>query len=122
MRDIVMNAPRLDLAELEPHELEVALDARGCERFHARQLYRWIYRRGITDVERMTDLSRALRAQLQTDFTLSTPVVVGDESSVDGTRKLVLELRDSRRIEAVFIPDTPAMTFCISTQVGCAMA
>jgi 23S rRNA (adenine2503-C2)-methyltransferase len=42
--------------------------------------------------------------------------------SVDGTRKFVLELADRRRIESVFIPDTPSMTFCISTQVGCAMS
>jgi 23S rRNA (adenine2503-C2)-methyltransferase len=41
---------------------------------------------------------------------------------VDGTRKLVLELADGRHIESVFIPDTPSMTFCISTQVGCAMS
>src|SRR5687767_6146741 len=117
-----MSLPRLDLAELEPQELEAALDARGVERFHARQLYRWIYKRGITDFERMTDLSRRLRAQLQDEFALSTPRIVGDEQSVDGTRKFVLELQDQKRIEAVFIPDTPAMTFCISTQVGCAMA
>jgi 23S rRNA (adenine2503-C2)-methyltransferase len=114
--------PRLDLAELELHELEAALDARGCEKFHARQLYRWIYKRGVTDFERMTDLSRALRTQLQEEFTIGTPTVVGDEQSVDGTRKFVFQLEDGRKIESVFIPDTPSMTFCISTQVGCAMA
>ena len=113
---------RPDLAELELNELEAALDARGCERFHARQLYRWMYRRGVTDFELMTDLSRTLRAQLQEDFTITTPRVVMDDTSVDGTRKFLLELSDRRRIEAVFIPDTPSMTFCISTQVGCAMA
>jgi 23S rRNA (adenine2503-C2)-methyltransferase len=48
---------RPDLAELELSELEAALEARGCERFHARQLYRWTYRRGVTDFERLTDLS-----------------------------------------------------------------
>ena len=114
-------ATHLDLAELELSELEAALDARGCERFHARQLYRWIYGRGVTDFERMTDLSRALRGQLEADFALTTPRVVGDDRSVDGTRKFLLELSDGRRIESVFIPDTPSMTFCISTQVGCAM-
>jgi 23S rRNA (adenine2503-C2)-methyltransferase len=113
---------RPDLAELELNELESALEVRGCERFHARQLYRWIYRRGVTDFERMTDLSRTLRSQLHEEFTLTTPRVVGDDLSIDGTRKFLLELADRRRIEAVFIPDTPAMTFCISTQVGCAMA
>ena len=45
-----------------------------------------------------------------------------EEVSIDGTRKFLLELADRRQIEAVFIPDTPAMTFCISTQVGCAMS
>ncbi|HVZ20912.1 MAG TPA: 23S rRNA (adenine(2503)-C(2))-methyltransferase RlmN [Vicinamibacterales bacterium] len=112
---------RQDLAELEPLELEDALEARGHERFHARQIYRWIYKRGVSDPDRMTDLSRALRATLRDEFVLHTPRVVGDEQSVDGTRKLELELADGRHIEAVFIPDTPAMTFCISTQVGCAM-
>ena len=117
-----MSSPRPDLAELELAELEAALDPRGVERFHARQLYRWIYRRGITDFDRMTDLSRDLRGRLSADFVLSTPRIESDERSVDGTRKFVLELADQRRIESVFIPDTPSQTFCISTQVGCAMA
>jgi 23S rRNA (adenine2503-C2)-methyltransferase len=63
-----------------------------------------------------------LRQTIKNEFVISTPRVVGDERSIDGTRKFVLELLDARRIEAVFIPDTPSMTFCISTQVGCAMA
>src|SRR5687767_14249666 len=70
----------------------------------------------------MTDLSRALRSALETRTTISTPRVATDEVSSDGTRKFLLELADRKRIEAVFIPDTPSMTFCISTQVGCAMA
>jgi 23S rRNA (adenine2503-C2)-methyltransferase len=112
----------MDIAELELTELEAALESRGHERYHARQLYRWIYRRGVTDFDRMTDLSRTLREQLPTEFTLATPKVISDERSVDGTRKFLLEFADTRRVEAVFIPDTPSMTFCISTQVGCAMA
>jgi len=112
----------VDLAELELNELEDALESRGTKRFHARQLYRWIYRRGITDFDLMTDLARPLRARFSAEFTISTPQVVSDETSVDGTRKFVLELGDRRRIESVFIPDTPSMTFCISTQVGCAMS
>ena len=112
----------VDLAELELSELEDALESGGTKRFHARQLYRWIYRRGVTDFDLMTDLARTLRAQFRTDFTIGAPQVVSEETSVDGTRKFVLELNDRRRIESVFIPDTPSMTFCISTQVGCAMS
>jgi len=117
-----MKHPPWDPTELELDELESALSERGVEPFHARQLYQWIYKRGVTDIDRMTDLSLALRAAIKTDCALSTPKVVTDQCSVDGTRKFALELSDSQCIEAVFIPNTPTMTFCISTQVGCAMA
>jgi len=117
-----MTTSRPDIAELEPHELEDALASVDVERFHARQVYRWIHKRAETDFERMTDLARPLRAQLSDEFTVSTPAIVSDERSTDGTRKLVLQLADGRKIESVFIPDTPSMTFCISTQVGCAMS
>jgi 23S rRNA (adenine2503-C2)-methyltransferase len=116
-----MSASPLNVAELDLQELERALETRGRERFHARQLYRWIYKRGVVDFDAMTDLSKELRTSLGAEFEVITPCVVSESQSVDGTRKFVLELRDQRRIEAVFIPDTPAMTFCISTQVGCAM-
>jgi 23S rRNA (adenine2503-C2)-methyltransferase len=115
-------ALRPDLANLERPALEQALADRGHERFRARQIFRWIYRHGVTDVSAMTDLGRDLRAALAEAFTLATPQLVERERSVDGTEKFLLRLGDDRRIEAVFIPDTPAMTFCISTQVGCAMA
>ena len=121
-RDRVGTAERTDLADLERPALEVALDARGHQRFHARQIFRWMYRRGVTDVEAMTDLSLELRAALARDFTLTTPSLAHRETSIDGTEKFLLRLADGRHIESVFIPDTPAMTFCISTQVGCAMA
>src|SRR5262245_130884 len=70
----------------------------------------------------MTDLRRERGEQLAADFTVQTPTIVHREESVDGTQKFLLRLRDGRTIESVFIPDTPSMTFCISTQVGCAMA
>ena len=112
----------LDLAELERPKLETILSRRGYEPFRARQLFGWIYRRGILAVDAMTDLPAALRNTLASDFTLSTPRVVARDRSSDGTEKFLLQLADRRRIESVFIPDTPAQTFCISTQVGCAMA
>jgi 23S rRNA (adenine2503-C2)-methyltransferase len=121
-RDSVGTAERTDLADLERPALEVALDARGHQRFHARQIFRWIYRRGVIDVAAMSDLSLELRAALARDFTLTTPALAHRETSIDGTEKFLLRLSDGRHIESVFIPDTPAMTFCVSTQVGCAMA
>jgi len=111
-----------NLAELERPALEMALAERGYERFRARQIFRWIYRRGVIDFDAMTDLPGGLRATLASDFTLTTPHIVARERSTDGTEKFLLRLADLRQIESVFIPDTPAMTLCISTQVGCAMA
>jgi len=69
----------------------------------------------------MSDLPKALRAELAGQFALSTPRIAARLVSSDGTEKFLLELDDHRRIESVFIPETPGQTFCISTQVGCAM-
>lgn len=111
-----------NLAEFDLAELEAAFAARGLERFRARQVFAWLYKRGVTDVEAMTDLPRDVRAALAADFSVTTPEVASRERSTDGTEKFLLKLADGRHIESVFIPDSPAMTFCISTQVGCAMA
>jgi 23S rRNA (adenine2503-C2)-methyltransferase len=110
-----------DIAGLELRELEERLREDAVEPFHARQLYRWVFKRGVTDFARMTDLSKALRARLGSRFAVSTPRVVSRERSADGTEKFLLQLADGRQIESVFIPDSPSQTFCISTQVGCAM-
>jgi 23S rRNA (adenine2503-C2)-methyltransferase len=112
---------RLDIAETELHELEQALAGLGRPRFHARQIFHWVYKRGITDFAQMSDLGRDLRADLAEACTISTPIIERQERSADGTTKFLLRLADGRHIESVYIPDTPAQTFCVSTQVGCAM-
>jgi 23S rRNA (adenine2503-C2)-methyltransferase len=112
---------RIDIAETDLHELETALAELGQPRFHGRQIFQWIYKRGVTDFEQMSDLPRELRAHLSSTFTATTPVVERVEQSSDGTTKFLLRLTDGKHIESVYIPDTPAQTFCISTQVGCAM-
>jgi 23S rRNA (adenine2503-C2)-methyltransferase len=112
---------RFDLAELDLPELEQAVDDLGQPRFHARQLFQWVHKRGVTNFEEMTDLGRELRASLAGACRIGTPDIVRRETSADGTTKFLLRLEDGLLIESVFIPDTPANTFCLSTQVGCAM-
>ena len=109
------------LTELPPDALAEALVRLGARPFHARQIYGWIYRRGVVDFARMTDLPTDLRAQLERTFAIRTPTVSARSESADGTIKFLMRLDDGREVETVFIPDTPAMTFCVSTQVGCAM-
>ncbi len=115
-----MTSP-IDISELEPAELEVAIGQLGVQQFHARQIYQWIYRRGVSDFGRMTDLSLSLRQQLEQSFVVSTPTIEKRQRSADDTEKLLLRLNDGQLVESVFIPDTPRQAFCVSTQVGCAM-
>jgi 23S rRNA (adenine2503-C2)-methyltransferase len=112
---------RHDPLALERGELEQALAELGVAPFHGRQVFHWIWARGESDFARMTDLSRELRERLAAICTIATPVVEARQTSADGTTKFLLRLADGRHIESVYIPDTPVQTFCISTQVGCAM-
>jgi 23S rRNA (adenine2503-C2)-methyltransferase len=122
---------RLDIAGVELHELEQSLADLGQPRFHGRQVFQWIHKRGVTDVALMSDLSRELRGSLTTHFDLRTPAVVRRDQSADGTTKFLLRLEDGKRIETVCIPESfsgstapgeaDRITFCLSTQVGCAM-
>src|SRR3990172_12111282 len=82
------DGPQTDLAELEGRALEDAVEARGYRRFHARQIYRWIYRRGVSDVSAMTDLSRKLRQRLAQDFILTTPQIGLPQQSADRTQNI----------------------------------
>ena len=116
-----MTAGRSDIAEMDLAELEAAFEALGVKRFHARQVYRWVYRHAVTEFAHMTDLSQSLREGLGEAFVISSPTVKQRDKSIDGTVKFLLQLDAGRLIESVFIPDTPSMTVCISTQVGCAM-
>ena len=112
---------KTDLAGLELKELEDFVQSLGHKKFHAKQIYHWIWKRGVTDFAEMTNLSRELRAALAEKAIVSLPEVVQHQVSEDGTQKFVLRLADGKQIESVFIPDTPKQTFCVSTQVGCAM-
>ena len=112
----------MDLAELSRAELEQAFARLGLPRYRATQVYRWIHRRGITDFAAMANLPADLRTLLAREFRIGGPVIQRKDISSDGTTKLLLRLQDGREIESVYIPDTPNQTFCVSTQVGCAMA
>src|SRR4029434_10995820 len=60
-------------------------------------------------------------AALAETASISLPEVVQHQVSEDDTQKFVLRLSAGKQIESVLIPDTPKQTFCVSTQVGCAM-
>lgn len=112
----------VDLKNLAPDELVTFLAGLGKEKFRAGQLMRWIYGRGVTDFDAMTDLAKSLREDLAARAEVSRLTRLAVEQSRDGTRKYLLQLPDQRSVETVLIPmEGERNTLCISTQVGCAM-
>jgi 23S rRNA (adenine2503-C2)-methyltransferase len=89
--------------------------------YHARQLFDWIIRRRAEAFESMSDLPRLLRLQLDADWIAFGTRVAYHGVAPDGTNKLVLECRDSQRIECVLMAEASRRTVCLSTQVGCGM-
>ncbi|MBI4269435.1 MAG: 23S rRNA (adenine(2503)-C(2))-methyltransferase RlmN [Candidatus Rokubacteria bacterium] len=102
-----------------PSELEDLAAALGASRYRGRQLATWIYRKGVFDLEAMTDLPKDFRERLALDACIAVPEPERVEPSRDGSRKLVFVLGDGSRVSSVLMPDDDRMTLCVSTQVGC---
>lgn len=116
-----MATERINLLGLPRASLEAFIAELGFKPFHARQLMKWVYRRGVADFAAMTDLSLKLRQRLQEVAVIEPPVVSEQHESVDGTRKWLLRMGEGQRVETVFIPEARRGTLCISSQVGCAL-
>jgi 23S rRNA (adenine2503-C2)-methyltransferase len=116
-------AKRVDLLGLPLEKLTALLvDQLGERPFRARQLYRWLHQRGVNELDRMTDLSRALRDRLAALADLAPLALDLEQRSIDGTVKYRFRTQDGRLIESVYMPSADRRTLCVSTQVGCAMA
>ncbi len=101
--------------------LERYFVAQGEKPFRARQVLQWIYQRGVTDFDDMTDLSKALRARLRESAEVAVPEVQSRHDSEDGTVKWLFCSGSGQAVETVFIPEPGRGTLCISSQVGCAL-
>ena len=110
---------RVNLAGLLPSELEDLAVKLGASRYRGRQLAAWVYRKGVFDLEAMTDLPKDFRERLTERAVIEVPEPERVTVSQDGSRKLVFLLADGRRVSAVLMPDDDRMTLCVSTQVGC---
>jgi len=112
-------------SNLKDHDLESLrrrFASQGVPTYRANQVMRWMYKQGIDDLQKMTDLSFEFREWLEANYTTRAVEVQSAEHSVDGTQKLVLTTVDGHRIESVIIPEARRVTLCISTQVGCPLA
>ncbi|TVQ47517.1 MAG: 23S rRNA (adenine(2503)-C(2))-methyltransferase RlmN [Gammaproteobacteria bacterium] len=110
-----------NLLGLSRQALEAHFAMWGEKPFRARQFMQWVYQRGVLDFAEMTDMSRALRARLAAECTLTLPDIDSEQRSGDGTIKWLLNMGASQGIEMVYIPEPERTTLCISSQVGCAL-
>jgi len=116
------NMGKTDIKNFTLAELEQFLSGRGKERFRATQIFKWIYQHDAGTFAEMSNLSKALREELEEIACISSFVPATVEVGSDGTRKYLFTLEDSEAVESVLIPDEGRNTLCISSQVGCAMA
>lgn len=116
---------RVDLIGLSRKQITAVFEAAGLDvkaaKLRAKQVFHWLYHRGVTDFEAMTDIAKTMRPWLAERFVIGRPEVVEAQVSNDGTRKWLLRTADNHDFEMVFIPDATRGTLCVSSQVGCTL-
>ena len=116
---------RVELVGLSKGAIQAAFEAAGLEakqaKLRSKQVWHWIYNRGVGDFDAMSDIAKAQRPWFAERFVISRPEVVEAQVSTDGTRKWLLKTHDGHDYEMVFIPDADRGTLCVSSQVGCTL-
>jgi 23S rRNA (adenine2503-C2)-methyltransferase len=116
---------RVELVGLSKDQIRAALEAAGLEpkqaKLRAKQIWHWIYNRGVSEFASMSDIAKPQRPWFADRFVISRPEVVEAQVSSDGTRKWLLKTHDGHDFEMVFIPDADRGTLCVSSQVGCTL-
>ena len=113
MRDI----KSYSLAQLEEYLLSI-----GEAKYRAGQIFEWIHKKNIKDIDEMSNISAKLRLKLKEDCTLlNVEEILYKESAIDKTRKHLFKLPDGNIIESVFMRYKHGNSVCISSQVGCRM-
>ena len=116
---------RVELVGLSKDQIRAEFEAAGLEprqaKLRAKQVWHWIYNRGVSDFSAMSDVAKPQRGWFTERFVISRPEVVEAQVSSDGTRKWLLRTHDGHDFEMVFIPDADRGTLCVSSQVGCTL-
>jgi len=118
----VIDQKMVNFFELPLKELEDIIGGIGKERYRARQLFRWIYKKGVYDFAVMDDIPKSLRNLFREMFNMQTLHHEESFYSKDGSVKLSFKTEDNHLIESVLIPEKNRMTLCVSSQIGCRMA
>ena len=110
-----------DIRDLDLTQITDALKEWGEPSFRAKQIYQWLWQKGATDFDAMTNLSKPLRDKLKENFSFAITTIHTAQKSSDGTIKIAFQLHDGFKIEGVLIPTSSRTTACVSSQVGCSL-
>lgn len=114
-----------NLVGLTRHGLHDALVEAGTNQKQAKmrtkQIWQWIYQKGVRKFDLMTNLSKDYRSLLKQHFKIDIPEIVSKQVSKDGTRKYLIRIAGGHEVETVYIPEQDRGTLCISSQVGCTL-
>ncbi len=110
-----------DLRNTDKTEIKGWLKEQGEPVFRIDQIEDWLWRRPVSYISEMSNLSKSLRDKLEQTFYLDRLETVHTLKSKDGTHKMAFGLDDGKHVEGVLIPSKERLTACISTQVGCKM-
>jgi 23S rRNA (adenine2503-C2)-methyltransferase len=111
-----------NILALTKEELSEKFKELGLESFRAKQVWNWLYVKGVKNFDEMNNVSKAAKEILNQNFSITYPQISHDHISKDGTRKWLVKFFDGKEVETVFIPEETRGTLCISSQVGCTLA
>ena len=111
----------VNLMGLTRVQMEQFFEDMGEKRFRAQQVLKWIHHAGITQIEEMSNLGKALRHKLMRVAEVRPPEIVSQQDSSDGTRKWAIRVDGGGLVETVLIPAGNRATLCVSSQVGCSL-
>lgn len=112
---------KTDLIGLSQSELKDLLQENDFEKFRAKQIWSWLYRKGKSSFYEMKNLKKDMQLQMDENFSLARLEIMEKQVSTDGTIKWLLKLYDGHLVEMVYIPETNRGTLCVSSQVGCTL-
>jgi 23S rRNA (adenine2503-C2)-methyltransferase len=112
---------RRPLIGLSREQLAAEMVTLGQKPFRAKQLWHWLYYRGVTSFDAMANVPRALRDELAAGYRIGRPDITALLLSDDGTRKWLARFDDGREVECVHIPESDRGALCVSSQVGCTL-
>lgn len=116
-----MDEKKKTLLAMTLDELKLAVKELAMPAFTAKQIADWLYKKKITSIEEMTNLSLSNRKKLNEIYEVGVYAPIQVATSKDGTKKYLFET-DGRFVESVMIPDGERYTLCVSTQIGCKMS